>query len=68
MTEQQIEIEAPDEPPAARCAKCKMPFDPADRSFDGAAQYYQTEYCRRCVDRCHEATEFDHVCTVCELR
>lgn len=67
VTEQHIEIEAPDEPPPARCKKCKMPFDPTDRSFDGAAQHYDSGFCRRCVDRCHEATELGHVCEVCAI-
>lgn len=22
-------------------------------------------FCAACIDRCHEATEFDHICQVC---
>jgi hypothetical protein len=48
----------------AMCGKCRTPFDPADTSFDGQARHGDTEFCRRCVDRCHESTDFTHGCAI----
>lgn len=47
------------------CDRCGQQFNPNDKAFDGAARYRDTKYCRYCIDRCHEATEFDHDCIVC---
>lgn len=47
------------------CRRCRTPFDPADKRFDGAAQDVISGFCRGCVGVCHEATEFDHRCPVC---
>lgn len=52
-----------EEPPA--CRKCRRPFDPSDKRFDGAAEFAYSGFCGRCVDLCHEATEFDHRCMIC---
>lgn len=49
-----------------RCRACLTEFDPSDLRFDGAARYPGTPWCKRCVDRCHESTDFAHVCPVCE--
>lgn len=49
---------------AARCGRCGLTFDPADSSPVGRAQYQRSGFCRWCIDRCHEATEFDHECAV----
>ncbi len=51
--------------PASSCGKCKQPFDPADRHFDGRARYGQTPYCRSCVGRCHDTEIADHRCVIC---
>jgi len=48
-----------------RCGKCKQPFDPDDKRFDGLARYYLTPYCRGCVDRCHDTEIADHRCVIC---
>lgn len=48
------------------CARCRTPFDPKDLSFDGRARQASTAFCRRCVDRCHEAEDAFHRCPVCD--
>jgi hypothetical protein len=53
------------EPTVVTCSHCRTPFDPADTAFDGRAQHASTPWCRRCVDRCHEATDPAHTCTIC---
>ncbi len=50
---------------SAACAACRTPFDPADTRHDGHARHGLTDHCRRCVDRCHEASDAFHVCAVC---
>lgn len=50
---------------ATGCAKCRLPFDPADQRFDGAARYQDTAYCRRCVNHCHDSEIADHRCVIC---
>ncbi|MFD5697491.1 hypothetical protein [Streptomyces lasiicapitis] len=50
---------------AAACGKCKQPFDPADTRFDGHARHGLTDYCRRCVDACHDNEIADHRCVIC---
>ncbi len=52
-------------PRADTCARCKRPFDPADTRFDGLARFDQTEHCRGCVSRCHDAESADHRCVIC---
>lgn len=47
------------------CAKCQQPFDPADMRFNGAARWCDSPFCRSCVDRCHESTDFAHECAIC---
>ncbi|MFL6113968.1 MAG: hypothetical protein ACJ786_21805 [Catenulispora sp.] len=47
-----------------RCGRCKRVFDPADRRFDGRAQFHETGYCGECIDGCHEAGA-DHRCVIC---
>jgi hypothetical protein len=47
------------------CARCGQKFDPADTSFNGRARYLDTKFCRSCIDRCHESTDFAHTCAVC---
>lgn len=47
------------------CDQCRTPFDPADARFNGRARFSITPFCRRCVDRCHEATDATHQCAVC---
>lgn len=59
------DLAARDEPPAQPCCgRCSTPFDPADKSWTGHAQYHQTSYCRECIDNCHEAGA-DHRCVIC---
>lgn len=52
-------------PQPEACANCRQPFDPTDTRFDGRARFHLTPFCRSCVDRCHESTDFAHECTVC---
>lgn len=47
------------------CRRCHTRFDPADTRFDGSAESSIAGFCKACVDRCHESTEFDHSCPVC---
>jgi hypothetical protein len=47
------------------CGRCHRRFDPTDTAFDGRAQYRDTRFCRSCVDRCHESTDFAHTCAIC---
>jgi hypothetical protein len=57
---------APEPEPVPSCGNCRRAFDPADRSFDGAAEDRSMPgFCRGCVDNCHEA-DAGHRCTVCK--
>jgi hypothetical protein len=47
------------------CGNCERSFDATDSRFDGHARHSDTPYCRRCVDRCHEATDAFHRCVIC---
>lgn len=55
----------PDEgtPAADACANCGTAFV-TNTSFNGHARHKATQWCRRCVDRCHEASA-DHKCPIC---
>lgn len=55
----------PETVPTEACAKCKTPFDPNDTRFDGRARHSTTQYCRRCVDACHDNEIADHRCVIC---
>jgi len=46
------------------CRRCRRPFAPDDKGFDGAAQEGNSGFCLGCVDRCHEAGA-DHRCVIC---
>lgn len=48
-----------------RCGNCRQPFDPADTRWDGSARSYNSAFCRRCVDLCHDSEIADHRCPVC---
>lgn len=48
------------------CGRCQNRFDASDPSFDGAAEYRDSGFCRGCVDRCHESSDFAHACPVCD--
>lgn len=48
-----------------RCGRCRWTFDPYDKRFDGHARHGDTNWCRRCVDNCHEGSA-EHVCAICE--
>lgn len=50
---------------ALSCHACRRPYDPADTSMAGGAQYSGTYWCRRCVDACHGNETADHRCPVC---
>lgn len=52
----------------AACAKCRKPFDPADQSYAGRAQFPQTPFCCGCITRCHDSESADHWCAVDEWR
>lgn len=54
-------------PPAevAKCGRCLQPFDPTDDRWNGYARHQDTPWCRSCIDRCHESTDFAHECPVC---
>ncbi len=47
------------------CGRCNRAFDPTDTAWDGRARYRDTQWCRSCIDRCHESTDFAHVCAIC---
>jgi hypothetical protein len=47
------------------CGRCGRQFDPTDRSWNGRARYRDWAFCRSCVDRCHESTDFMHSCVIC---
>lgn len=47
------------------CDRCGRSFDSDDPAFDGRAQYQDTQWCRSCVDLCHDATDAFHVCAIC---
>ncbi|QBI56861.1 hypothetical protein [Streptomonospora litoralis] len=50
-------------PSADACVNCGATFV-NNISFNGAAQYRDTRWCRRCIDRCHEGGA-DHKCPIC---
>lgn len=54
-------------PTSDRCGRCRRPFDPDVPS--GLTDLGQSEafptFCNGCVSRCHESTDFAHVCTIC---
>lgn len=53
-----------DEVPAAEvCGHCGDPF--ADVWGASRERYGTTRWCRGCVDRCHESTDFAHTCLIC---
>lgn len=60
-------VNADDPEAAPACARCKIPFDPEDKSYTGSAQHDDTPYCEGCVDNCHEAGA-DHRCVICAPR
>ncbi|MFF2954311.1 hypothetical protein ACFVVU_23575 [Kitasatospora sp. NPDC057965] len=47
------------------CGACGQQFDPTDTRYDGHARHHLSDYCRSCVDRCHETEIADHRCPVC---
>ncbi|MFI9304810.1 hypothetical protein ACIG0C_36360 [Kitasatospora aureofaciens] len=47
------------------CARCGRQFDPDDTRHDGHARHALTDYCRACVDQCHESDNADHRCVIC---
>lgn len=49
----------------AACGRCVRAFDAEDKRWNGHARYQDTAWCRSCVDRCHESTDFAHACPVC---
>lgn len=48
------------------CRYCRIPFDPADKSFDGHGRHADSPWCRSCVGSCHSSEIADHRCPVCE--
>ena len=48
-----------------QCAACQRPFDPSDTRWDGHNRSGNTDWCRACVDRCHDNDSADHRCRVC---
>lgn len=48
------------------CGRCGRPFDQADTHFDGHGQYLNSGFCRACINRCHESTDFMHACVICD--
>jgi hypothetical protein len=54
--------------PTSACARCRSVFDPTDTRFDGRAQYHSTQFCRCCVDLCHDNESADHACVICRPR
>jgi hypothetical protein len=42
------------------CERCKR-----SPVWHRGAPYYDGRFCPACIDRCHEATEFDHTCPIC---
>jgi uncharacterized Zn-binding protein involved in type VI secretion len=60
--EERAQAEArPHDQPAQLCANCKQ----RPPKHPGADDPIGGHYCDPCVDRCHEATEFDHACAIC---
>lgn len=47
------------------CGRCAQRFDAADKTWNGRARYRDWQFCRSCVDRCHESTDFAHTCVIC---
>lgn len=48
-----------------QCRRCRRSFDPGDTTFDGRARYRDTAFCRSCVNRCDDSTDFAHTCVIC---
>lgn len=51
---------------APACGRCHRPFDPSDTRWNGDARHGDTEFCRRCVDRCHDSEDASHRCPICQ--
>ncbi|GAA3717877.1 hypothetical protein [Streptomyces tremellae] len=47
------------------CAACRHPFDEADTRPDRHPRHGDTEFCRSCVNRCHDSEDAFHRCPVC---
>jgi len=59
------EIEAIGGPGPEACLRCGQPVArPYELRPDGQASTHAL-YCDACIDRCHEATDFAHICKVC---
>jgi hypothetical protein len=50
---------------ATHCGACSVPFDPADVRWDGHGRHGGTDWCNRCVDRCHDNDSAGHRCRIC---
>lgn len=48
-----------------QCLACHKPFDAGDTRWDGHNRHDNTDWCRACVDRCHESEDAFHRCPVC---
>lgn len=47
------------------CGRCGNPVArPSDSRPDGKPAT-RARFCDACIDRCHEATDFAHVCQIC---
>ena len=50
---------------APACGRCGNPVaKPGETRRDGQPSD-RAQYCDACIDRCHEATDFAHICQIC---
>ncbi len=49
----------------ARCGRCCLAFDPTGIRWNGHARHSDTDFCIRCVDRCHDSEDAGHRCPIC---
>lgn len=47
------------------CGRCGNPVAKPGETRPSGNPSLDAQFCEPCQDRCHEATEFDHICQVC---
>jgi hypothetical protein len=62
---EEAELRAEDEPlPAPKCGRCETRVVVRGNTTGGEPSI-RGRFCRTCIDRCHESTDFAHECVVC---
>jgi hypothetical protein len=51
--------------PVAACGRCGQPVAQPGMTRRDGQPVARAQWCDACLDRCHEATDFGHICQVC---